>query len=111
MMPDFTTALAIGFVIGFILGYGLRAIISYRRRGPARRRSYLRRDLSFSDGAFCGSPARTKSLRRLAPFSVLKHAADAVATSREGHLSGFHPVAPRRPQYLGLSSYGPTSNT
>jgi hypothetical protein len=31
MMPDFTIALAIGLVIGFILGYGLRAIISYRR--------------------------------------------------------------------------------
>jgi hypothetical protein len=39
MMPDFTIALAIGLVIGFILGYGLRAIISYRRRQRARRRS------------------------------------------------------------------------
>src|SRR5215831_101534 len=37
MMPDFTIAL----VIGFVLGYGLRAIISYRRRRRARRRSYL----------------------------------------------------------------------
>src|SRR5262249_11796843 len=41
MMPDFTIALAIGLVIGFITGYGLRAIISYRRRRRARRRSYL----------------------------------------------------------------------
>jgi len=41
MVPDFTIALAIGLVIGFILGYGLRAIISYRRRQRARRRSYL----------------------------------------------------------------------
>jgi hypothetical protein len=41
MMPDFTIALAIGLVIGFILGYGLRAIISYRRHRRARRRSYL----------------------------------------------------------------------
>jgi hypothetical protein len=31
MMPDFTIALAIGLVIGFILGYGVCAIISYRR--------------------------------------------------------------------------------
>src|SRR5205823_11612825 len=41
MVPDFTIALAIWLVIGFILGYGLRAIISYRRRQRARRRSYL----------------------------------------------------------------------
>jgi hypothetical protein len=36
-VPDFTIALAIGLVIGFILGYGVRAIISYRRRRRARR--------------------------------------------------------------------------
>jgi hypothetical protein len=40
MMPDFTIALAIGLVIGFILGYGVRAIISYRRHRHARRQSY-----------------------------------------------------------------------
>jgi NhaP-type Na+/H+ or K+/H+ antiporter len=41
MMPDFTIALAIGVVIGFILGYGVRAIISYRRHRHARRQSYF----------------------------------------------------------------------
>jgi hypothetical protein len=41
MVSDFTIALAIGLVIGFILGYGLRAIISYRRHRRARRRRFL----------------------------------------------------------------------
>ena len=36
-MPDFIIALAIGLLIGFILGYGVRAIISYRRHRHARR--------------------------------------------------------------------------
>src|SRR5438128_12016104 len=30
MIPEFIIALAIGLVTGFILGYGVRAIISYR---------------------------------------------------------------------------------
>src|SRR5204863_2236147 len=41
MMPNIIIALAIGLVVGFILGYGVRAVISYRRRLRARRRSYL----------------------------------------------------------------------
>jgi len=41
MMPDLTIALAIGLVTGFVLGYGVRALISYRRHLRARRRSYL----------------------------------------------------------------------
>jgi uncharacterized membrane protein (Fun14 family) len=37
VMPEFKTALAIGLVIGFILGYGVRAIISYLgERWPSR---------------------------------------------------------------------------
>ena len=46
MMPDLTIALAIGLVIRFILGYGVRAIVSYQRRQRARRRSYLYEGLS-----------------------------------------------------------------
>jgi hypothetical protein len=38
MMPNILVALAIGLVIGFILGYGARALISYRRRRRARQR-------------------------------------------------------------------------
>jgi hypothetical protein len=34
-------ALAVGILIGFMLGYGVRAFISYRRRHAARRRSLL----------------------------------------------------------------------
>jgi NhaP-type Na+/H+ or K+/H+ antiporter len=41
IMLDFTIALAVGLIIGFILGYGVRAIISHRRHQRARRRSYL----------------------------------------------------------------------
>src|SRR5215510_3054160 len=46
-MWDFTIALAIGLVIGFILGYGVRAIVSYRRHRRARRRSHLFRETRF----------------------------------------------------------------
>ena len=41
MMVNITVALAIGLVVGFIPGYGVRALISYRRRLRAKRRSYL----------------------------------------------------------------------
>jgi uncharacterized membrane protein (Fun14 family) len=40
-MANILVALAIGLVIGFILGYGARALISYRRHLRARERSYL----------------------------------------------------------------------
>ena len=38
MTPGFEIALMIGLVIGFALGYGVRALISYRRHQAARRR-------------------------------------------------------------------------
>jgi hypothetical protein len=38
MTPGFEIALAIGLVVGFALGYGIRALISYRRHQAARRR-------------------------------------------------------------------------
>jgi hypothetical protein len=38
MTPGFEIALAIGLVGGFALGYGARALISYRRHQAARRR-------------------------------------------------------------------------
>jgi hypothetical protein len=38
MTPGFEIALAIGLVVGFALGYGARALISYRRHQAARRR-------------------------------------------------------------------------
>jgi hypothetical protein len=41
MMPEFAISLLLVLAIGFILGYGVRAIISHRRRQRARRRSYL----------------------------------------------------------------------
>jgi hypothetical protein len=48
MMLDATNSLAVGFiglaigiVMGFALGYGLRAFISYRRHQASRRRSLL----------------------------------------------------------------------
>jgi hypothetical protein len=41
MMPEFTIPFVIGLATGFILGYGVRAIISYRRHQRVRRQSYL----------------------------------------------------------------------
>jgi hypothetical protein len=38
MTPGFEIALAIGLIVGFALGYGVRALISYRRHQAARRR-------------------------------------------------------------------------
>ena len=38
MTPGFEIALAIGLVVGFALGYSVRALISYRRHQAARRR-------------------------------------------------------------------------
>ena len=38
MTPGFEIALAIGPIVGFALGYGVRALISYRRHQAARRR-------------------------------------------------------------------------
>jgi hypothetical protein len=38
MTPGSEIALAIGLVVGFALGYGVRAFISYRRHQAARRR-------------------------------------------------------------------------
>src|SRR6516164_5469000 len=51
MVSDFTIALAIGLVIGFILGYGLRAIISYRRHRQRKTAKVLR-----SSGLVSGTP-------------------------------------------------------
>jgi len=47
MMPEFTIALAIGLVMGFVLGYGVRAIISYRHRRQDGDHTFLK--LSSSD--------------------------------------------------------------
>jgi len=38
MTPGFEITLAIDLVVGFALGYGVRALISYRRHQAARRR-------------------------------------------------------------------------
>ena len=38
MTPGFEIALVIDLVVGFALGYGVRALISYRRHQAARRR-------------------------------------------------------------------------
>ena len=40
-VPAFTIPFVIGLATGFILGYGVRAIIPYRRHQRARRQSYL----------------------------------------------------------------------
>jgi NhaP-type Na+/H+ or K+/H+ antiporter len=40
VMLEFTIPVVIGLAIGFILGYGVRAIISRRRHQRARRQSF-----------------------------------------------------------------------
>jgi len=40
-MMQFTIPFVIGVATGSILGYGVRAIISYRRHQRTRRQSYL----------------------------------------------------------------------
>ena len=40
VMREFTIPVVIGLAIGFILGYGVRAIISHRRHQRARRQSF-----------------------------------------------------------------------
>jgi hypothetical protein len=70
MMPDFTIALAIGLVIGFILGYGVRAIISYRRRRRARRYRTFFEKLSLLDGT-CADLLMFQSAKVSAAIAVL----------------------------------------
>jgi len=55
-MPDFTIALAIGLVIGFILGYGIRA----ERLSPIGATDAKTTEPSMLDGTSCGSSAGTK---------------------------------------------------
>ena len=68
-MPDFTIALAIGLVIGFILGYGIRA--------TPRRLSLV---------CWTAHPAAAPlglKAGRLAPLAVLKQCADAHALAEK----------------------------
>ena len=78
-MPEFTIALAIGLLIGFILGYGVRAIISYRRHQRAAQdgdRTSLRSDgTSRGRTGDCGDLAvRRATLARLPPQKVMRAA-------------------------------------
>jgi len=73
-MPDFTIALAIGLVIGFILGYGIRA--------TPRRLSLV---------CWTAHPAAAPlglKAGRLAPLAVLKQCADAHAPAKKTTCKG-----------------------
>ena len=41
MIASLVAIFAIGLLVGFVLGYGVRAFISYRRHQAARRRRYI----------------------------------------------------------------------
>jgi len=69
-MPGFTIALAIGLVIGFILGYGIRS---------------TPRESSMLDGT--AAPLGLKA-GRLAPLAVLKQCADAHAPAKKTTCKG-----------------------
>ena len=41
LIASLVAIFAIGLLVGFVLGYGVRAFISYRRHQAARRRRYI----------------------------------------------------------------------
>src|SRR6516225_547521 len=96
MVSDFTIALAIGLVIGFILGYGLRAIISYRRHRRARRRSLPLLSLVCRTARPAAVPHGPKDCGDLPPLAVLKQYSDGVATTRERPTATYRCTRTRR---------------
>jgi hypothetical protein len=75
-MPDFTIALAIGLVIGFILGYGIRA----ERLSPIGATDA--KTLVCWTAHPTAAPLGLKA-GRLAPLAVLKQCGDAHATAKK----------------------------
>ncbi len=78
MMPDFTIALAIGLVIGFILGYGPRATPSTRKTTIIPLLSLVCRTARPA-----AAPHGPNDCGDLPPLAVLKQYADGVATIRD----------------------------
>src|SRR6266487_1111808 len=99
MMPDFTIALAIGLVIGFILGYGPRATPSTRKTTIIPLLSLVCRTARPA-----AAPHGPNDCGDLPPLAVLKQYADGVATTRERPTATYRCTRTRRSRVPSRSS-------